>query len=164
MSKGNLVSSDYSEIYAIPTTGGVCPGLNSDTASMVGGSSLLVCLGGRCPLDGQGRGIISLRMALLRPAMWEDRNSMVGAQAIAENRVAPSGYVRVHGELWQGEERGGEEIPRLTGDKPSEFKKPAVSHCSCGSTMTRLAIRPRRVKIQYFIDLEASSGLSPSSE
>jgi membrane protein implicated in regulation of membrane protease activity len=38
----------------------------------------------------------------------EDRNSMVGAQGIAEERLAPSGYVRVHGELWQGEVMGGD--------------------------------------------------------
>lgn len=33
---------------------------------------------------------------------------MVGAQGIAEERLAPSGYVRVHGELWQGELMGGD--------------------------------------------------------
>ena len=30
-------------------------------------------------------------------------NSMIGARGIAEDRLAPSGYIRVHGELWQGE-------------------------------------------------------------
>lgn len=30
-------------------------------------------------------------------------NSMIGLQGIAENRLAPSGYVHVHGELWQAE-------------------------------------------------------------
>ena len=30
-------------------------------------------------------------------------NSMIGLRGIAENRLAPSGYVRVHGELWQSE-------------------------------------------------------------
>lgn len=33
----------------------------------------------------------------------EDTNSMVGAQGIVEDRLAPSRYVRVHGELWQAE-------------------------------------------------------------
>ena len=30
-------------------------------------------------------------------------NSMIGLRGIAENRLAPSGYVHVHGELWQAE-------------------------------------------------------------
>lgn len=32
---------------------------------------------------------------------------MVGARGIAEERLAPSGYIRVHGELWQAEVIGG---------------------------------------------------------
>jgi membrane protein implicated in regulation of membrane protease activity len=34
-------------------------------------------------------------------------NSMIGARGIAEDRLAPSGYIRIHGELWQGEVMGG---------------------------------------------------------
>jgi membrane protein implicated in regulation of membrane protease activity len=30
-------------------------------------------------------------------------NSMIGLRGITEDRLAPSGYVRVHGELWQAE-------------------------------------------------------------
>ena len=30
-------------------------------------------------------------------------NSMIGQQGIAENRLAPSGYIHVRGELWQAE-------------------------------------------------------------
>jgi membrane protein implicated in regulation of membrane protease activity len=30
-------------------------------------------------------------------------NSMIGLRGITENRLAPSGYVHVHGELWQAE-------------------------------------------------------------
>jgi len=30
-------------------------------------------------------------------------NSMIGLRGITENRLAPSGYVRVYGELWQSE-------------------------------------------------------------
>ena len=30
-------------------------------------------------------------------------NSMIGLRGIAENRLAPSGYVHIHGELWQAE-------------------------------------------------------------
>lgn len=37
----------------------------------------------------------------------EDTNSMIGARGFAEDRLAPSGYIRVHGELWQGEVLGG---------------------------------------------------------
>ncbi|MFQ5821564.1 MAG: NfeD family protein [Candidatus Heimdallarchaeota archaeon] len=43
----------------------------------------------------------------------EDTSPMVGAQGIVEERLAPSGYVRVHGELWQAEVvRGGSPIDR----------------------------------------------------
>jgi membrane protein implicated in regulation of membrane protease activity len=38
----------------------------------------------------------------------EAPSPMVGAQGIVEDRLAPSGYVRVHGELWQGEVMGGD--------------------------------------------------------
>jgi membrane protein implicated in regulation of membrane protease activity len=33
-------------------------------------------------------------------------NSMVGARGITKNRLAPSGYIWVHGELWQAEIMG----------------------------------------------------------
>lgn len=51
---------------------------------------------------------------ILFPLTWraydQDRSrgaySMVGARGIAEERLAPSGYIRVHGELWQAEVMG----------------------------------------------------------
>jgi membrane-bound ClpP family serine protease len=63
-------------------------------------------------------GIVLLWVAkdiILFPFVWhaydreftEDKNSMVGMQGIADERLAPSGYVRVHGELWQAEMLGG---------------------------------------------------------
>ena len=33
-------------------------------------------------------------------------NSMIGARGIAKDRLAPSGYIRVRGELWQAEVMG----------------------------------------------------------
>ncbi|NIO09412.1 MAG: nodulation protein NfeD, partial [Deltaproteobacteria bacterium] len=42
-----------------------------------------------------------------RPNRSGNVNSMVGVQGIVEERLAPSGYVRVHGELWQAEVVGG---------------------------------------------------------
>jgi len=32
-----------------------------------------------------------------------DVTSLIGTQGIAEERLDPSGYIRVHGELWRGE-------------------------------------------------------------
>lgn len=51
---------------------------------------------------------------LLFPFVWRaydwdrpgDKNSMIGRRGIAEERLAPSGYVRVSGELWQAEVMG----------------------------------------------------------
>jgi membrane protein implicated in regulation of membrane protease activity len=51
----------------------------------------------------------------LFPLTWraydQDRsraaNSIIGACGIAEERLAPSGYVRIGGELWQAEVAGG---------------------------------------------------------
>ncbi len=53
--------------------------------------------------------------AVLFPFVWrsyergklEDVNSIAGERGIAEERLAPAGYVRVHGELWQAEVMGG---------------------------------------------------------
>ncbi|OGP90125.1 MAG: hypothetical protein A2157_17470, partial [Deltaproteobacteria bacterium RBG_16_47_11] len=49
--------------------------------------------------------------AVLFPFVWRayDRSrsralhSLVGSEGIVEQRLAPSGYIRVHGELWQAE-------------------------------------------------------------
>ena len=49
--------------------------------------------------------------AVLYPFVWraydwersEGSNSMVGAKGIAKERLAPSGYVQVRGELWKAE-------------------------------------------------------------
>ena len=62
-------------------------------------------------------GLVALWVAtdvILFPFVWRaydwDRpgttNSMVGTRGIAEERLAPSGYVRVRGELWQAEVMG----------------------------------------------------------
>ena len=62
-------------------------------------------------------GIIALWLAkdvILFPFVWRayDRDrlrelqSLVGTEGIVEERLAPSGYIRVHGELWQAEMRG----------------------------------------------------------
>ena len=59
-------------------------------------------------------GLVALWVAkdvILFPFVWRaydrerrgETNSMVGARVIAEDRLAPSGFIRVHGELWQGE-------------------------------------------------------------
>lgn len=53
--------------------------------------------------------------AVLFPLVWpsyersqrEDVNSIAGERGIAEERLAPAGYVRVHGELWQAKVMGG---------------------------------------------------------
>jgi len=49
--------------------------------------------------------------AVLFPFVWraydrsrsKDVHSLVGTEGIVEERLAPSGYIRVHGELWQAE-------------------------------------------------------------
>ena len=49
--------------------------------------------------------------AVLFPFVWraydwsrsKDVHSLVGSEGIVEERLAPSGYIRVHGELWQAE-------------------------------------------------------------
>ncbi len=49
--------------------------------------------------------------AVLYPFVWraydwdrsKDSNSMVGAKGIAKERLAPSGYIQVRGELWKAE-------------------------------------------------------------
>jgi len=51
---------------------------------------------------------------ILCPFTWraydQDRNravnSMVGARGITKDRLAPSGYIQVHGELWRAEVMG----------------------------------------------------------
>lgn len=48
---------------------------------------------------------------ILFPFVWrsyawgrpEDKNPMLGAQAVAKDRLAPSGYVQVRGEIWWAE-------------------------------------------------------------
>lgn len=72
-------------------------------------------------------GLVALWVAkdvILFPVTWrtydrerpEDTNSMIGARGVAEDQLAPSGYIRVHGELWQGEVvAGGPPIDRGEG-------------------------------------------------
>lgn len=48
---------------------------------------------------------------ILFPLVWRsydrdqpgDKNRMLGAHGIARDRLAPSGYILVHGEIWQAE-------------------------------------------------------------
>ena len=55
-----------------------------------------------------------LKDLILFPAVWraydqerrDDASSMVGSRGIAEDRLDPSGYIRVHGELWKAEVMG----------------------------------------------------------
>src|SRR3989304_753604 len=52
--------------------------------------------------------------AVLFPFVWRaydlsrsrDVHSLVGSEGIVEKRLAPSGYIRAHGELWQAEMTG----------------------------------------------------------
>jgi membrane protein implicated in regulation of membrane protease activity len=52
--------------------------------------------------------------ALLFPFIWraydwnrsEQSGSLIGAQGIAKQRLIPSGYVQIHGELWRAERFG----------------------------------------------------------
>lgn len=63
-----------------------------------------------------GWGLVALWVAkdiILFPFVWRsydcrpgDKNSIVGMRGIAEERLAPSGYVQVRGELWQAEVMG----------------------------------------------------------
>ena len=60
-------------------------------------------------------GFWMVKDALLFPVVWRaydwDRpgrsRSMIGQSAIAKERLAPSGYIQVHGELWRAEKIGG---------------------------------------------------------
>ena len=59
-------------------------------------------------------GVWILKDVVLYPFVWrayDDRagrtaDSLVGKKGIAEERLAPSGYVRVRGELWRAETKG----------------------------------------------------------
>lgn len=52
---------------------------------------------------------------------WGNLNMMIGTQGVTEQRLAPSGYIRVHGELWKAEVMEGEgpiekgEVVRIQG-------------------------------------------------
>ena len=56
-------------------------------------------------------GLWVVKDVILFPFVWRsydqdrlgDANSMVGLHGVAKDRLAPSGYVEVHGELWQAE-------------------------------------------------------------
>ena len=59
-------------------------------------------------------GLWVVKDVILFPLTWRsydqrrpgDADSMVGLRGIAQDRLAPSGYVQVHGELWQAEVMG----------------------------------------------------------
>ena len=56
-------------------------------------------------------GLWVIKDVVLFPFVWRsydqdrhtDANTMIGLHGIVKNRLAPSGYVEVHGELWQAE-------------------------------------------------------------
>jgi len=60
-------------------------------------------------------GLWVVKDVIMFPFVWRaydtDRtrtaNSMVGSRGIAKDRLAPSGHIRVRGELWQAEVMGG---------------------------------------------------------
>ena len=59
-------------------------------------------------------GLWIVKDALLFPFVWraydwgrsEPSGSLIGMQGIVKQRLAPSGYVRLHGELWRAERLG----------------------------------------------------------
>ena len=59
-------------------------------------------------------GLWIVKDALLFPFVWraydwnrsEPSESMIGAHGLAKQRLAPSGYVRIRGELWRAERLG----------------------------------------------------------
>ncbi len=59
-------------------------------------------------------GIWIVKDAVLFPFVWQAYDwerpgrsrSMIGERGIARERLAPSGYVQVHGELWRAEKMG----------------------------------------------------------
>ena len=56
-------------------------------------------------------GLWVVKDVILFPFVWRsydqdryaDANTMIGLRGIVKDRLAPSGYVEVHGELWQAE-------------------------------------------------------------
>jgi membrane protein implicated in regulation of membrane protease activity len=63
-------------------------------------------------------GLVAISVAkdvILFPFVWRayewnshgDAHSMVGRQGTARERLAPSGYIRIHGELWKAELKNG---------------------------------------------------------
>lgn len=61
---------------------------------------------------------------ILFPFVWRayDRNrlkelhTLIGAEGIADEKLAPSGYIRVHGEFWRAEV-GGDRLPVEKGER-----------------------------------------------
>jgi membrane protein implicated in regulation of membrane protease activity len=46
---------------------------------------------------------------------------MIGARGIAKERLAPAGYVRIHGELWRAVKIG--DVPAIEEGQPVRVKK-----------------------------------------
>ena len=69
-------------------------------------------------------GLWVLKDVLTFPLIWNayepprpgETKSLIGMEGVAEERLAPSGYIRVHGELWQSEVMG-KETPIEQGDR-----------------------------------------------
>ncbi len=68
----------------------------------------------RAWLYGVVAGLWIIKDVVMFPLVWRaydrprpgDAKSLVGTEGIAEERLNPSGYVRVHGELWQADVMG----------------------------------------------------------
>jgi membrane-bound ClpP family serine protease len=58
--------------------------------------------------------LLVIKDIIMFPIVWRayeqshpgDPTSIIGMRGIAKDRLAPTGYIRVHGELWQAEARG----------------------------------------------------------
>jgi membrane protein implicated in regulation of membrane protease activity len=69
-------------------------------------------------------GLWVVKDVILFPFVWRsydqdrhtDANTMIGLRGIVKDRLAPSGYIEVHGELWRAEVMEGEHFVESGGD------------------------------------------------
>lgn len=78
-----------------------------------------------------------VRRCYNRDNRW-DQNPMLGARGIAKDRLAPSGYILVDGELWQAEV--------MEGSQPIEKEESVVARGTRGLT---LSVEPDSVETRY---------------
>jgi membrane-bound ClpP family serine protease len=80
-------------------------------------------------------GLLVLKDIVMFPIVWRsydqsrlgDASSMIGMRGTAHDRLAPSGYVHVHGELWHAEV--------MKGSAPIERRKSVRVHGIRGLTL-----------------------------